>query len=97
MLVVGCSRHHLNSLSESFSSWLMKSSCQGEATGFPALPSGSSHVTGVGDDVIFPFRSRGGGGWDGQFERPGIVSSNQKVGFQAHFMVPTPRAGLFRE
>lgn len=64
MLVVGCSRHHLNSLSESFSSWLMKSSCQGEATGFPALPSGSSHVTGVGDDVIFPFRSRGGG-WGG--------------------------------
>lgn len=93
MPVVGCSQHLLNSLSESFSSLLIKSFCKGEATGFLLVTGGSSYIMGVGDDVIFPVRSGG----DGRFERLGIVSSDQKVGFQAHFMVYTPRAGLFRE
>ena len=63
MLVVGRSQHHLNSLSESFSPLLIKSLCKGEAAGFPVLTPGSSDVTGVGDDVIFPFQSGGTDGW----------------------------------
>lgn len=59
MLAVGCSQHRLNSVSESFSPLLIKTFCKGEAAGFPVLTWGSSHVTGVGDDVIFPFRSGG--------------------------------------
>lgn len=40
MPVVGCSQHHLNSLSESFSPLLIKSFCKREAAGFPILTPG---------------------------------------------------------
>lgn len=65
MLVVGCSRHHLNSLTESFSSWLMKSSCRGKPQGSLLCP--RALPTLRGSEMMSFFLSDpgvGGGGMD---------------------------------